>query len=382
MQVTISQSTLARELALAAGAVERKTTIPILSCVLLEATPASLPGERSTLTITATDLEVSLRLTIEADVKQQGKAAIPVKRLLDYVRLLDGGDVTIKATTGWVNVTCGKSKTRMATMDTASYPEIPAPIDAVCELPARPFAAAINRVLFAVCRQKTRFTLDGALMEFAPGITRLVATDGHRLCVAEFAGGNEDAKRGLVGARALRELSKLAELSQLGEAFYYGRNDDGASSMQFFALGDRLLSARALTGNFPEYQRVLPKGNKHTAIVSNRAFGKALSRAGLFTDQRTSAIRLKIASTGIEVSAALADLGESGEQVDATVNGPEMETGFNAGYLLEFLSAAGTDKVQISYNDSNSALLLRPVVDGDEASHAGRYDGVIMPMRV
>ncbi len=356
--------------------------MPILACALLEATPASLPGERSTLTITATDLEVSLRLTIEAEIKQQGKAAVPVKRLLDYVRLLDGGDVTIKATTGWVNVTCGKSKTRMATMDPASYPEIPAPTEAVCELPARPFAAAINRVLFAVCRQETRFTLDGALMEFAPGITRLVATDGHRLCVAEFAGGSEDAKRGLVGARALRELSKLSELAQLGEAFQYSRSDDGATSMQFFKLGDRSLTARALTGNFPDYQRVLPKNHNHTAIVSNRALSKALSRAGLFTDDRSRAVRLKIDSAGLEVSAALSDLGESGEQVDATVNGPEMETGFNAGYLLEFLSAAGTDKVQLSYHDSNSALLLRPVVEGEEASHAGRYDGVVMPMRV
>ncbi len=380
MQVTVPSATLARELALAYGAVEKKTTIPVLSCVLLEATAAELPGERSTLKITATDLELSLRLTLDADVKQQGKAAVPARRLLDYVRLLDAGDVTIKATTGWVNVSSGKSKTRMATMDAASYPEIPEATPAVCEIPARPFAAAIGRVGFAICKQESRFTLNGALMEFAGErrMIRLVATDGHRLCLADFPGGGDHA-RTLVGQRALRELAKLAELAQLGEAFQYSRSDSGATSMLFFGLGDRSLAARALSGNFPDYARVMPRELPGAATVARQAFSKALSRTQLFTDDRTPAVRMAVTPTGLEVTAALADLGESGEQIDAEVQGPEMTTGFNATYLLEFLSAAGTDKVQLSYRDSNAALVLRPVVEAEDGT---RYDCVVMPMRV
>lgn len=384
MQITIPVATLAKELTLLFGACDRKTTIPVLGCVLIQAQRAELPGEPSTVTLTTSDLELSLRVSIEAEVEKSGALAIPVKKLMDYVRLLDGDTVTLKSTTaGWVNLQCGKSKTRMATIDAGSYPEMPKPPAAECELPARPFAAAIGRVLFAISKEASRFTLCGALLEFLDNNTaRLVATDGHRLCLADFAGGTGTPTRTLVSQHALRELAKLADLAQLGQAFQYCRSDEGASSHLFFRLGERLLLCRALTGSFPKYARVLPKEQPGSAITPRHGMAKAINRAALFSDDRTRSIRVGITGDGLTVAAAQADSGESEEAVDATVTGTPMETGFNAAYLLDFLNVAGTDKVQIKFTNANSAITLCPLVEGEEAQHAGRYDCVIMPMRV
>jgi len=379
MQITLPVATLSKELALLFGACDRKTTIPVLGCVLIQAQRAELPGEASTVTLTTSDLELSLRVTMDADVKESGAAAIPVKRLMDYMKLLDGEHVTIKGTAGWVNVQCGKSKTRMATMDAGGFPEMPAAPDEYRELPARPFAAAISRVQFGISKEAGRFVLNGALMELqAGGTARLVTTDGHRLCLADFAGGAGTAEKTLIGQHALRELVKLADLAQLGEAFQYSRSDSGL----FFRLGSRLLLSRALAGSFPEYERVLPKAHPHSATAPRQSFSKAITRAALFADDRTRAVRLRISEDAVTLTAAQADCGESEETVDATVTGSGMETGFNGGYLLDFLGAAGTDKVQLQYKDAKSAMTLRPIVEGEEAQHAGRYECVLMPMMV
>ena len=382
MQITLPTATLARELALLFGACDRKTTIPVLSCVLIQAHRAELPGELSTVTLTTSDLELSLRVTIEATVDKPGDVAVPVKKLMDWVRLLDSDSVRLTVNrSGWIDLQSGKSKTRMATMDPASFPEMPEAPATECELPARPFAAAINRVLFAISKEAGRFTLNGALMEFREDkTTRLVTTDGHRLCLADLAGGSGKETRTLVGYHALRELAKLADLSQLGEAFQYARRDDGNASTLFFRLGERLLLSRALAGSFPEYARVILKQQPGKAIAPRQAFAKAITRAALFSDDRTRAIRMGIASEGLTVAAAQADAGESEESVDATVTGNGLESGFNSAYLLDFLNAADTDQFEIHYKDAMSAIMLCPVVEGEE--NAGRYDCVIMPMRV
>lgn len=381
MQITLPVATLSKELALLFGACDRKTTIPVLGCVLIQAQRAELPGEASTVTLTTSDLELSLRVSIEAGVDKPGSVAVPVKKLMDWVRLLDSDTVSLTVNkTGWINLQSGKSKTRMATMDAGSFPEMPKAPEYQCELPARTFAAAINRVSFAISKEAGRFTLCGAQLEFLENKTaRLVATDGHRLCLADFAGGGGEHIKTLVGQHALREIAKLAELAQLGEGFQYARSDDGAASTLFFRLGDRLLLSRALAGGFPEYAKVLPTKQPGSAIAPRQALAKAINRAALFADDRTRAIRMGITGDGVTVMAAQADAGESEEAIDATVTGGNLETGFNAAYLLDFLSAAGTDRIAIKYSNANSAITLCPVSEGEGA---GRYDCVIVPMRV
>ena len=175
MEFTVSKSDLVRELSLSQGVVEKKTTIPILSNVLMEAR-----GDR--LYLTATDLELGLRTSCPAKVKKEGSGTIPARKLLDYTRLLPDADITLKfAENHWATLTCGRSKTRIAGMSRESFPELPSMPQTATAVPAKQLAMMISRTMFAISMEESRFTLNGALLLLnEKGIT-MVATDGHRL---------------------------------------------------------------------------------------------------------------------------------------------------------------------------------------------------------
>ena len=158
MEFTVSKADLVRELSLSQGVVEKKTTIPILSNVLLEAR-----GDR--LYLTATDLELGLRTSCPAQVKKEGSGTIPARKLLDYVRLLPDADITVKfAENHWANFTCGRSRTRIAGMSRESFPELPAMPETIAEIPVKQLSAMIARTMFAISMEESRFTLNGALL--------------------------------------------------------------------------------------------------------------------------------------------------------------------------------------------------------------------------
>src|SRR6476659_6989213 len=158
MEFTVNKSELVRELRLSQGVVEKKTTIPILSNVLLEAS-----GDR--LTLTATDLELGIRCSCPARVKKEGAGTVPAKKLLDYVRLLPEGDVNMKFLENhWASITCGRSRTRIAGMSRESFPELPQMPEAISEIPVKLLASMISRTAFAISMEESRFTLNGALL--------------------------------------------------------------------------------------------------------------------------------------------------------------------------------------------------------------------------
>ena len=181
MEFTVSKADLVRELSLSQGVVEKKTTIPILSNVLLEAS-----GDR--VTLTATDLELGVRCSCAARVKKEGAGTVPARKLLDYVRLLPEGDVQMKFLENhWVNITCGRSKTRIAGMSRDSFPELPKMPDPIAEIPVKALASLIARTSFAISMEESRFTLSGALLLLRPDSMTMVATDGHRLAYVQTA---------------------------------------------------------------------------------------------------------------------------------------------------------------------------------------------------
>ena len=158
MEFTVSKADLARELGLLQGVVEKKTTIPILSNVLLEAR-----GDR--LYLTATDLELGMRTSCPAKVKKEGSGTIPARKLLDYVRLLPDADITVKfAENHWASLNCGRSRTRIAGMSRESFPELPAMPETVAQIPVKQLTAMITRTMFAISMEESRFTLNGALL--------------------------------------------------------------------------------------------------------------------------------------------------------------------------------------------------------------------------
>lgn len=371
MEFTVSKGDLVRELSLSQGVVEKKTTIPILSNVLLEA-----EGDR--LTLTATDLELGIRCVCPAKVKKAGSGTVPARKLLDYVRLLPDAELTVKVLENhWANITCGRSRTRIAGMSRESFPELPAMPEPLGEVPVKALSSMIGRTAFAISMEESRFTLNGALLLLKPDGMTMVATDGHRLAyVDNSAGSNQEVKpfRALVPRKAMGEIVKLsAEAPDDGKVVIAG--DD---NHLFFRIGDRLLITRKLTGNFPDYERVLPQGTTHQALLSRDEARSAIERVAQFADERSRSIRVQFAAGEMRVYSSSVETGESEESVPAEYSGPEMEIGFNAQYLLEFLRAVPQAQVSFELKDQKSAGEMRPA--GDSLPDQYRY--VVMPMRI
>lgn len=374
MEFTVSKADLVRELSLSQGVVEKKTTIPILSNVLME-----VRGDR--LYLTATDLELGLRTSCPAKVRKEGSGTIPARKLLDYVRLLPDADITIKfGENNWANFTCGRSRTRIAGMNRESFPELPAMPEAIAEIPVKQLSAMIARTMFAISMEESRFTLNGALLLLGDQSLTMVATDGHRLAYiqrpSEGAAANGTSYRALVPRKAMGEITKLSDDAGADAKVKFGGDDNHL----FFEFGPRLLITRKLTGNFPDYERVLPADNTNIASLTKDEIKGAIERVAQFADERSRAIRVQFTNGEVKVFSSALETGESEESVPSQYAGPDLEIGFNAQYLLDFLRAIPQEHVTIGLKDQKSAGELRP--GSSEKDEQEQYRYVVMPMRI
>jgi DNA polymerase-3 subunit beta len=372
MEFTVSKGDLVRELSLSQGVVEKKTTIPILSNVLLEAS-----GDR--ITLTATDLELGIRCSCPARVKKEGSGTVPARKLLDYVRLLPEGDLNMKFMENhWASITAGRSRTRIAGMSRESFPELPQMPEQIAEIPVRTLASMIARTSFAISMEESRFTLNGALLLMRPEGLTMVATDGHRLAFVQAppaeSGVVDKQFRALVPKKAMAELIKLADESDEGGKAVFSGDDNHL----FFQVGHRLLITRKLTGNFPDYERVLPKDHSLSAKLQKDEIRSAIERVAQFADERSRAIRVQFTNGEVRVFSSSVEMGESEESVTSEYQGPDLEIGFNAQYLLDFLRAIPQDAVSFELKDQKSAGEMRPAGEGV----ADQYRYVVMPMRI
>ena len=364
----VNRNDLVRELSLALGAVERRSTIPILQNVKLEA------GDFGHLAITATDLEIGITSRCEATVKTPGFATLPAKRLLDFIRLLPDGAVDIKfGDTYWATITAGRSRTRIAGIGIESFPELPAPGATRCTIPLKQLARLIQQNEYAISKEESRFTLNGALFEAEGNVLRMVATDGHRLTLAEVPAPDVNVEgKNLVPVKALRELNRLAGIAGPDATVEFSSDDNHL----FFTVGERILTARRLTGNFPDYRRVLPTVFNGNATVDRQQFRDALNRVRNFADERSRAVLLSIGEgPQIQVASKTMETGESEESVAAEITGAPLTIGFNANYLLDFLGTTDAEKVVVNFKDANSSVQLTPAT-GD-----GKYICIVMPQR-
>jgi DNA polymerase-3 subunit beta len=371
MEFTVSKADLVRELNLSQGVVEKKTTIPILSNILLEA-----KGGR--VFLTATDLELGIRCSCPAKIKKEGAGTVPAKKLLEYVRLLPDTDLTIKFLENhWASLTCGRSRTKMAGMSRESFPELPQMPEATNQISTSMLSSMIAKTIFAISMEESRFTLNGALLVIRPEGVVMVSTDGHRLAYIENVGANGAENRpfqALVPKKAMSEILKLSQEAE-PEAKTVISGDD---NHLFFQFGDRLLITRKLTGNFPDYERVLPKDHHQVVTLQRDEIKSAVERVAQFADERSRAIRVQFGPGEVKIFTSSVETGESEESVPATYSGPEIDIGFNAQYLLDFLRAISQNEVSFELKDQKSAGEMRPA--GDVGSYRYRY--VVMPMRI
>ena len=371
MEITLSKFDLLKELTATQGVVERKTTIPILSNYLFEAAGDAL-------SLTATDLDLSLRTSCAAKVKKEGSCTIPARKLYDYVKLLPDGEISIKLLENhWIQIRCGRSNTKMVGMARANFPTLPVfPTAGVISIPAKVLRAMIGRTIFAIANEESRYTLNGALMVLKPESITMVATDGHRLAHVERPGEKFEGISGelktLVPKKAMNELRILLDATD-AEHIEFAKDE----STLFFRIGQRLLTSRQLTGQFPNYEAVLPKDNNKSITVRSADFSAAIQRVAQFADERSGAIKMRLEKNELKISSSSTETGESEDSLETTYDGDLVTMGFNSAYLLDFLKAAGADQVRLEFKDSQSAGQLRP-----DESEDYKYRYIVMPMRI
>ena len=370
MEFSVKKFDLLQELNLTQGVVERKTTIPILSHLLCEA-------KGNSITITATDLELSVRTTCEAKVKKEGAGTIPAKKLLELVRLLPEGEIKFKLLENhWIQITSDRRTYKMVGMAKDNFPAVPAFPHALVKIPAKILSSLIQKTSFAISMEESRYTLNGSLLLLKPDSMIMVATDGHRLAVTEvdhhFEGLSNEA-RTLVPKKAMTEILRLANEAGDDGQIEFARDE----SQLFFQVGGRLLISRILTGQFPNYEAVLPRDNTKTIVLERGEFHDAVRRVSQLADQRSHAVKFSVSTEGVELSASSPEYGEARENIEKEYKGEPISIGFNGQYLLDFLAAAADGPISVELKDEQSAGQLRPL--GDDKY---RYRYVIMPMRI
>jgi len=371
MEFSIEKSRLLKELALTQGVVEKKTTIPILSNLLIEA-------EGEVLGISATDLDLGVCCRCPAKVKTAGSGTIPAKRLIEIVRSLPEAEVRFKALENhWVQVTCERSSFKLVGMAKDNFPTLPAAPPALAALPANVLATAIQKTVFAISNEESRYTLNGALLLLRPGGVAMVATDGHRLALIERdieVAGLKNELRLLIAKKAMGELVRLLSEGE-GDLPVSVSKDEGHL---FFSVGQRILICRMLTGQFPNYEAVLPRENNRVLQLEKETISAAVRRVALLADERSRAVRMHLEKGQLEISSSSGEYGEAREVLDTSYQDEPMQIGFNYQYLLDFLSVVEeAGKVSLELKDEQSAGQLRPVDGGPY-----RYRYVVMPMRI
>ncbi len=382
MEFTVKRSDLVSELNLTQGVVERKTTIPILSNLLVAA-----KGDR--ITITATDLELSIHTSCAAKVKKEGAGTIPAKKLLELVRLLPDEDVKFKLLENhYVEIQCDRKKYKLVGMARDNFPPLPAMPHGLTKIPAARLSTMIAKTSFAISAEESRYTLNGALLLLKPDQMLMVATDGHRLALIEaeqkLVGLNGEV-RVLVPKKAMTEVLRLAGEAGEDAAVEFARDENNlffrfpaaAGPEGVGAGGERLLVSRMLTGQFPNYEAVLPRENDKKVAIERNELNDAVRRVAQLADVRSHAVKFALSKEGVELTASSPEYGEARENIEKPYKGDPLTIGFNAQYVLDFLAAAPEGPISLELKDEQSAGQLRPLAD-----ETYKYRYVIMPMRI
>ena len=370
MEFTISRSVLQKELGFVQGTVEKKNTIPALSNILIESV-----GE-GTIRILGTDLDVTLRCETEAEIKTPGSMCVGARKLFEIVRVLPEAPVSFRREeNNWATVKCERSNFRIAGVERDSFPEVPSFKSAPVKLAASIFKTFIDRTIFAITLEESRYTLSGAKFMLNKSGAKMVTTDGHRLAYIERKdlGPNPPTEEidALIPRKTLAELTKLT-------SNYEGDIGLGADENHvYFEVGPRLLISRTLTGQFPNYEMVMPKGNDKTAEFDSASLGQAIRRVALMADDRSHAIRFHLTPGSLHISSETAEEGKASEVVTTEYAGEATEIGFNAAYLQDFLSVVHDGSVAFEFKDGNSQAQLRPSNDDGYD-----YKYIVMPMRL
>ena len=376
MELKIGVQELARALGRSQGIVEKKSTMPILSHVLLEA-------KKGQLVVSATDLDLAVSSEHDKNVEvlKEGALAVSARHLYDIVRALPEQQVTLKrAQNNYLEVRSGPSEFRIVGLPAEDFPALPRfEKVAFTDVDATLLLEMIERTFFAVSTDETRYNLNGVYFEPTAEALRLVATDGHRLSLAERpTSGTFGLKRGVIlPKKGLQELRKLlAEVAEAGEEKIETKLGFVENSAIFRRPGV-ILSMRLIEGLFPDYRQVIPKAGEKVVRVGRDRLLETLRRVSLLSSDKAHAVKLELGKGTLRVMSQNPDLGEAKEEVPVDYAGEPLKIGFNARYLTDVLGVVRSKDVLLELADDLSPGVVK---GGDEADQG--FTAVVMPMRI
>jgi len=370
MKATIERATLLKCLGHVQSVVERRNTIPILSNVLIEA------QEGSGIRLMATDLDLQINETVEANVTQAGATTVSAHTLFDIVRKLpEGSQVELIASEGKMQVNAGRARFNLATLPRDDFPVIAeGDLPTAFELPAATLREIIDKTRFAISTEETRYYLNGIFLHVsdeAQPVLKAAATDGHRLARVTVArpSGAEGMPDVIVPRKCVAELRKL--LDEVDGTVQVSLSESKAR----FGLGSAILTSKLIDGTFPDYSRVIPTANDKLLKIDPRSFEEGVDRVATIASEKTRAVKMTLDRDKITLSVTSPENGTAAEEVSGDYNAEGFEIGFNARYLLDILGQMRGDSVEVHLADAAAPTLLR---ENDKAS--ALY--VLMPMRV
>ena len=368
MNFTITRQNLHTGLAAVSASIPTKTTLPVLSNILFETTDDGV-------LMSGTDLDVSVRVRVPADVREAGALTAPGKKLQEITRELPEQPVEVSTRADQIELKCGRSNFKLNGLPAEEFPTLPAiGFEEGWTVKGRDLHALIHHTAFAVSTEESRPILNGVLWELRDGEMRMVATNGHRLARMGVPAGASSAPSAdfIVPPAALQQVQRL-----------FKAEDELAVAREGNHLGFRSetheVFSRLIEGQYPNYEQVIPRDNDRMAVVVKKALESAVRRMAVVASDQTHRIRMNFLPDRLQLNVLTPDLGEGHDEMEISYDGEEMEIGFNANYLLEVLRYLPTDDVKVSFKAPERAVILEPVPEGDQVMD---YLCLVMPLRL
>lgn len=372
MNFRIDRDTFLKALQKVQGIVEKRTSMPILSNILIEAAGDSIE-------IIATDLEVGLKGNYPANVDTDGRITVGAKKIYEIVKELPNQEINFSSKENdWVEITCGKVRFNIVGLPSDEFPSVTSfKNESLLEVEAALLRKMIEKTSYAICNDETKYNLNGIFTRVEQTengqVLKMVATDGHRLSISsgEFAGSaNPELLKGVIlPKKGIYEIKKITD------------EGDGLLQIGFFdnsaviRKGDTTLVMRLVDGEFPDYTRVIPAANDQIVKVSREELIHAVRRMAILSSEKFKGIMLEIEGNGVKISSSNPELGDAMEELDVIYEGNPFSVRFNARYLLDVLMVCESDTVLMKFKNELSPSIVTPDSDDDLLA-------VIMPMRL
>jgi DNA polymerase-3 subunit beta len=376
MKFTITRQNLHTGLAAVSSSIPSKTTLPVLSNILFET-------EDDGVWMSGTDLDVSVRVKVPAEIHEAGSLTAPGKKLQEITRELPDQPVEISTRSDQIELSCGRSRFKLNGLPADEFPSLPnVDFEAAVDVKGKDLQSLIQHTAFAVSSEESRPILNGVLWELREGSMRMVATNGHRLARmgVPTGPGSITSTDFIVPPAALSQVQRLfKDAADIQVAWDHGADGSARKNHLGFRSGSTEVYTRLIEGTYPNYEQVIPKDNDKNAIIDKKALESAVRRMAVVASDQTHRIRLRFEENRVHLNVLTPDLGEGHDELELGYGGEEMEIGFNANYLLEVLRYMPTQEVKLSFKAPERAATIEPVGEGDGAVD---YLCLVMPLRL